>query len=137
MITFKIKLQIVQAIIGLTLLVVWQDDLYLNHDKDNHVKSKIFAFGLPDLPWSWDRVPLWADFDIRDWRTPWYTIDQAKFMGETYYVLSLEKCLGGSLWYSDPELEGEEAFYELATAIRNFTNSNDTKILFYWNIDIL
>ena len=104
----------------------------------NNQQSKFFfVSSLPHLPWSWDTVPLWADFDIRDWRTPWFTLEQAQFMGETYAILSLEKCLGGSLWYDDAELEGEEAFYELATAIRNYTTSNDTKILFYWNIDIL
>eukprot|EP01084_Bolivina_argentea_P140388 246808_1 len=79
------------------------------------------------LPWSWDKVPLWADFGIKNKTFPALTDYQAKFMATHYDIISIEKCIGEVT---------EESFYNISSSIRKYTSTNETKILMYFAVDV-
>ena len=103
-----------------------------------------FSFATTNIPWSWERVNLWADIGTQD--TSLTTDYQAKFLGSHYKFISIEKCIG------DPPKSNrstEDAFYQVASQIRQYspwingsdinnTNNkqviNNTHILFYFSV---
>eukprot|EP01084_Bolivina_argentea_P076874 139359_1 len=89
------------------------------------------AGSISNLPWSWDTVPLWADFGTSN--TSLLDDYQAKFIATHYDIISLEKCLG------QPQKTGiptEDSFYKIASSIRKYASTQETKILFYFNIPL-
>eukprot|EP01083_Nonionella_stella_P150277 478463_1 len=81
------------------------------------------------LPWSWDTVPLWADFFIRTRDKLPIPEYRAQFAAEHYSVISIEKCLFSKRYGRG---HTEKSFYAIAKSMRKYSNDN-LKILFYWN----
>eukprot|EP01083_Nonionella_stella_P022580 62460_1 len=74
--------------------------------------------------WSFDTIPLWADFHTRS--QPGYMLSdyQSEFLATNYEFLSIEKCTGYGR-------STEEAYLEMAAGLNNYDAT--TKVLFYWN----
>lgn len=87
------------------------------------------AAKMSNMPWSYDQVALWADFNIENMTE--FTDYAAEFVATHYNIISLEKCLG------TPQKTGiptETQFYNTSAHIRQYASSNQTKIIFYFNI---
>ena len=84
-----------------------------------------------ELPWSWDKIPLWADFGTNN--VSLLSEYQSQFVATHYDIISIEKCLGQP-W--NTHVYTEQSFYETARNIRKYSSSNATKIIFYWNTNI-
>lgn len=83
-----------------------------------------------NLPWSYDKVALWADFGTSN--TSLLSDYQSQFIATHYNIVSLEKCL------ADPAQTGiptEISFYKIASGMRKYASTNELKILFYFALD--
>ena len=72
------------------------------------------------LPWSWDTIPVWAEFSSYGSLLTDY---QAEFMATHYDVLAMNICYGG--------IPSENSFVTTAAQLRKYASHNETKILFY------
>eukprot|EP01084_Bolivina_argentea_P207300 353714_1 len=80
-----------------------------------------------NLPWSYDKVGLFADFWTRN--TSLLSEYQSEFIATHYDIISLEKCLGD---YPSTGIPTEESFYKIASSMRQYASTKETKILFYF-----
>ena len=80
------------------------------------------------MPWTFDTVALWADYGSSE--VDLFSDYQAQFAAKTYDIISLEKCLGKT---GQTGIYTEESFYKSAAQIRQYANSSETKIVFYWH----
>ena len=105
------------------------------------ILAVLIGVGNAKIPWSWDKVSLWADTGTTN--TSLFTDYQSKFLADNYKFITIKKCLG------DPSKSGrstEDAFYQVASQIREYspwnnynssddnTYDNNTRILFYFSI---
>ena len=90
----------------------------------------IQAANIDNLPWSYDKVALWADFGTSN--TSLLSDYQAEFIATHYDIVSLEKCLASPAQTGIPT---EISFYKIASKMRQYASTNETKILFYFALD--
>ena len=92
--------------------------------------STINAANINNLPWTYDTVALWADFGTSN--KSLLSDYQAEFIATHYDIISLEKCLAQP---SSTGIPTEISFYKIASKMRKYASSNETKILMYFAID--
>eukprot|EP01084_Bolivina_argentea_P147074 257371_1 len=100
------------------------------------LKAFVFLFNIIrltygySLPWSYDKVSLWANFEVTN--KSLLTNYQAEFVATHYNIISLGKCLANA---GRTGIPSEDTFYKIAASIRQYASTNETKILFAWPIN--